>query len=308
MCDIKKDSLYVVLSNCIAALNSVPTEKWQELYRKALGIVEEELLPSGSGFDASMEIAPCSTKELIVINTEYHFMDDVGQYRTWWEVRFEVEPLFDGFKLNMEVIDPDIFWEQSKEFIKDELCIRMSDSLKQAVPFYAEEFVDTYTNPDGSTQTMAEACGFPQPTIMNDKILDKLSEDLEDLILCTFRYYLGRQTIHACMFAESLSTVFPMLSISTQKIIIKDLDRAFEGGRVGHKCDEKAWAKVRDRYQHVYKCPECGYEEEVSHHVMQEGVCLPLTCENKCGDESGDFWMEHVDGYRKSSYKCENWR
>lgn len=83
------------------------------------------------------------------------------------------------------------------------------------------------------------------------EILDELSENLDGLVLCTFRYYLGRKTIQAAMFAESLSKIFPKLKKDTQRIIRRDLERAFEDDErcesfspLGQDCDKKAWKKV----------------------------------------------------------------
>lgn len=86
-----------------------------------------------------------------------------------------------------------------------------------------------------------------------EKIIDMLSEDLDGLILCTFRYYLGRKTIHANYFARSLAKVISELPRRVQYLIKRDLEKAFERDEddsnfspLGDECDKREWKKVLD--------------------------------------------------------------
>ena len=55
----------------------------------------QDLLPSGSGFDAGTQIdLDKSTPEKIVLNTAFHHMNDGGYYDGWTEHTVTVRPSF----------------------------------------------------------------------------------------------------------------------------------------------------------------------------------------------------------------------
>lgn len=81
-----------------------------------------------------------------------------------------------------------------------------------------------------------------------------------EIVFYSFRYFLGRQTIAACSFAESLAEAYPMLTERVQFMIKQELDEAFKrddddraNGRnyhaLGDDCDRAAWEMVRQAYR-----------------------------------------------------------
>jgi hypothetical protein len=84
--------------------------------------------------------------------------------------------------------------------------------------------------------------------------------EIDKLVFWSFRYFLGRRTIHTIFFAKELAVAFPLLCSNIQEKIQKELEEAFErddelrakGEKaylpLGHDCDREAWQKVRDVY------------------------------------------------------------
>jgi len=84
--------------------------------------------------------------------------------------------------------------------------------------------------------------------------------DPAELVLATFRYFLGRCTIATCCFAQhELAVAWPHLPAKVQDAIRKELEFAFDrddasrrtGGNahpLGWDCDRQAWQHVRDAY------------------------------------------------------------
>jgi len=86
----------------------------------------------------------------------------------------------------------------------------------------------------------------------------------EDLVLSTFRYFLGRCTIATCCFAQhELPKAWPELPSAVQAYIETELEQAFvrdDASRakdpqghahpLGWDCDRQAWEHVRQSYLH----------------------------------------------------------
>jgi hypothetical protein len=84
--------------------------------------------------------------------------------------------------------------------------------------------------------------------------------DINDLIFCSFRYYLGRMTGSTILFAETLAENWDQINPNTQALIEKELEAAFnhdddqrERGDssfrpLGMDCDREAWENVRKCY------------------------------------------------------------
>ena len=105
--------------------------------------------------------------------------------------------------------------------------------------------------------------------------MDKRTDDLlacfrdtpDSLVFWTFRYFMGRRTIHACCFARDLAGAWPYLDKHTQTAIRRELDAAFESDDrardeqsamdaritlpLGDDCDREAWELVREAYRKV---------------------------------------------------------
>jgi hypothetical protein len=83
-------------------------------------------------------------------------------------------------------------------------------------------------------------------------------------VFCTFRYYLGRQTIATCCFARDLAKAWDDLEENTRKVIQRELTEAFERDDeyrhqtknddvmcylpLGNDCDRAAWEEVRKKF------------------------------------------------------------
>lgn len=75
--------------------------------------------------------------------------------------------------------------------------------------------------------------------------------DLDDLIMSTTCYYLGRRTAAVSWFCDSLTNAWPNLRASTAKFVIRVVDEAFDRyargqkNALGHDCDREKWTQVR---------------------------------------------------------------
>ena len=84
----------------------------------------------------------------------------------------------------------------------------------------------------------------------------------DDLVFWSFRYFLGRMTIHTCCFAEDLARAWSHLDERVAGLIRKELDEAFRKddelrsdekcsrlySPLGMDCDRAAWECVRRAY------------------------------------------------------------
>ena len=71
------------------------------------------------------------------------------------------------------------------------------------------------------------------------------NETLANLLLCSFRYSLGRMTYVTGSCREWLETYWQLLPHGWQEQIHRDIDHAIERGAAGHACDVEQWRKVR---------------------------------------------------------------
>lgn len=80
-----------------------------------------------------------------------------------------------------------------------------------------------------------------------------------ELVFWSFRYFLGRMTIHACCFARDLARAWPHLDERIKKLIQSELDDEFERDDkaraaaekylpLGHDIDRESWETVRAAY------------------------------------------------------------
>lgn len=88
--------------------------------------------------------------------------------------------------------------------------------------------------------------------------LDKYQElmlahfDLDDLIMSTTCYYLGRCTANVSYFCDSLINAWPHLKASTALFVVRVVNQAFEQhergekNALGHDCDREKWTQVRN--------------------------------------------------------------
>ena len=69
--------------------------------------------------------------------------------------------------------------------------------------------------------------------------------DAVEMLICTTRYYTGRSTISASVWAEDLARHWASLPEGARIVIKRDLKNAFERGHVMDDCDRVMWEKVR---------------------------------------------------------------
>ena len=110
----------VAADNCAKHGNTEWQQVWEELLEKC-----EELLPSGSGFDAGTTIEYASSSK-IVLQTSFHHMDEHGYYDGWTEHVITVIPdLVNGFDLRIS--------GRNKNNVKEYIADVFFDVLRQEV-------------------------------------------------------------------------------------------------------------------------------------------------------------------------------
>ena len=71
-------------------------------------------------------------------------------------------------------------------------------------------------------------------------------DDMDILLLCAFRYALGRRTYIVSWIADIIIDNWSSLKPRSKKIILKEIKEAIENGEfyIGMKCDEQDWRRV----------------------------------------------------------------
>ena len=135
--------LFSKIANTVQALyaceKDLENNPWRsdtiQMHRDKLSTYEEEYLPSGSGIDSGCKICPeASTIRIdnlqgsVVIDSSFHYMDEVGYYRGWQDFRVSVLPSLIGFiELKIYPIgdrltfsdDDDPVWEMIEDYLYD---------------------------------------------------------------------------------------------------------------------------------------------------------------------------------------------
>ncbi len=73
-----------------------------------------------------------------------------------------------------------------------------------------------------------------------------LDHELETLLLCSFRYALGRRTYAVSMVVKIILDNQELLSEGLKKLMLKEIELALATDRAGMDCDRKEWVKLRD--------------------------------------------------------------
>jgi hypothetical protein len=69
------------------------------------------------------------------------------------------------------------------------------------------------------------------------------NRDLAQMLLCTFRYSLGRRTYITAMCRLWLEMYWPLMA-RWHRQIHKEIERAIELGTAGMQCDVEEWQKI----------------------------------------------------------------
>ena len=88
------------LSNAIENCKRNKNWDWHARHQIRIGEIIDEYLPSGSGFDADINLKYCDRKKMI-FKTHYHCMDEHGGYDGWIAVAFILTPSFIDFNLKI---------------------------------------------------------------------------------------------------------------------------------------------------------------------------------------------------------------
>src|SRR4051794_25946442 len=72
------------------------------------------------------------------------------------------------------------------------------------------------------------------------------NQTLANLLLCSFRYSLGRMTYITSDCADWLTRYWQLMPPAWQKQIHDDIRKAIEQGCAGHDCDVASWRRVLD--------------------------------------------------------------
>lgn len=122
--------IYQVIAMKTAALNNcikTGNKEWEEKHGDALDDLEKEL-PRGSGIDAGTTIdREKTTKNKVVLKTEFHHMDENGYYDDWTTHTVIITPSFDGIDIRIT--------GKNRNEIKDYLNELFHQSLIQHVNF-----------------------------------------------------------------------------------------------------------------------------------------------------------------------------
>lgn len=72
-------------------------------------------------------------------------------------------------------------------------------------------------------------------------------KDEKTVLLCAFRYALGRATYMPLLIAAELEENWKEFELWQQKQIVDDINQAIEHDMAGHDCDKRMWAGFVNR-------------------------------------------------------------
>jgi len=70
------------------------------------------------------------------------------------------------------------------------------------------------------------------------------NETLRALLICTFRYALGRRSYMVASAANLVRKHHTVLTASDLRLMVSDIERALEFGHVDDECDEATWREL----------------------------------------------------------------
>jgi hypothetical protein len=80
-------------------------------------------------------------------------------------------------------------------------------------------------------------------------LLENIGETPSDLVFWSFRYFLGRRSIHASAFAQRLAFVWPFIDERVRDIIKRDIEEEFArcNSRLGQPLPlSEEWQNILD--------------------------------------------------------------
>lgn len=72
------------------------------------------------------------------------------------------------------------------------------------------------------------------------------NKDLNDLMVCALRYALGRRSYITSTISDLLIGHKDELSAQSKKVILRDIQRAFDTNNYGMEMDKEVWIKLQE--------------------------------------------------------------
>lgn len=76
----------------------------------------------------------------------------------------------------------------------------------------------------------------------------------ELMVLCAFRYCLGRMTYAVSTCVDWLLRNWGGFSKHTQERIVKEINEAFDKNNYGMEMDKEQWQRILDKHEEEKKC------------------------------------------------------
>jgi len=73
--------------------------------------------------------------------------------------------------------------------------------------------------------------------------------ELNDLMVCAFRYALGRRSYITYTISDLLVRHKDKLFVQSKESILKDIQRAFDTNNYGMEMDKEVWQKLKEELQ-----------------------------------------------------------
>ena len=126
-------SAFTAKQNCdknVANFGADP--EWAERWQERLDQLQDRL-PSGSGFDCGTRIVG-KVEQAVILQTDYHHMDEHGCYSHWTRHDITVFPTFDdcGFDFKVECNNAPDDWDIDS--FDDYLCDTLHAALSAEAP------------------------------------------------------------------------------------------------------------------------------------------------------------------------------
>ena len=131
--------LYQIIASAIRMV-SFGSENFRSEYEDLLEYIERNILPSGSGVDCGTKINMEKSKDnLIVLDVDFHHMDEHGYYDGWTHHKVKVCPdLVFGYDLKVTGRDKNMI----KEYLGDLYHYVLSERYKRK--YVANEFDESH--------------------------------------------------------------------------------------------------------------------------------------------------------------------
>ena len=68
------------------------------------------------------------------------------------------------------------------------------------------------------------------------------------ILICAFRYALGRQTYVVSIVVEEIHRVWSELNHSDKELIVREILEQQRKSSLGHRCDEDDWLSIVKRF------------------------------------------------------------